>query len=52
MNSTEDQKSYLKWLKGKGKSTNQYNITMYNVMLRLQQVPKGVVQKQAEGKWQ
>ena len=52
MQGTEGQKSYLKWLRGKGRGTNQYNSTMYNVMLRLEQVPKGVVQKQAGGKWQ
>ena len=52
MQNTEGQKRYLKWLRGKGRSTNQYNSTMYNVMLRLEQVPKDVVQKQAGGKWQ
>ena len=52
MQGTEGQKSYLKWLRGKGRGTNQYNSTTYNVMLRLEQVPKGVVQKQAGGKWQ
>ena len=34
------------------KITDKQTTTNYNVIHRLEQVPKGAVQKQAKGKWQ